>query len=52
MSAPAILTHHNADLLAQAVAARLITRLVDVQSTGRIPSWAVADTHLTLPTKA
>jgi 6-phosphogluconolactonase len=38
MSAPTILTHRNADLLAQAVAARLITRLVDVQSTGRIPS--------------
>jgi 6-phosphogluconolactonase len=41
MPAPTILTHHNADLLAQAVAARLITRLVDVQSTGRVPSWVL-----------
>jgi 6-phosphogluconolactonase len=39
--APTILTHRNADLLAQAVAARLITRLVDVQSTGRMPSWVL-----------
>jgi 6-phosphogluconolactonase len=41
MPGPAILTHRSADLLAQAVAARLITRLVDVQSTGRIPSWVL-----------
>jgi 6-phosphogluconolactonase len=41
MPAPTILTHHTADLLAQAVAARLITRLVDVQSTGRVPSWVL-----------
>lgn len=32
MSAPAVLVHRDADLLAQAVAARLVTRLVDVQS--------------------
>ena len=41
MPAPTILTHHTADLLAQAVAARLITRLVDVQSAGRVPSWVL-----------
>jgi 6-phosphogluconolactonase len=38
MSAPAVLVHRTADLLASAVAARLLTRLVDVQSTGRVPS--------------
>ncbi|HEX2497412.1 MAG: 6-phosphogluconolactonase [Actinomycetes bacterium] len=32
MSAPLVLVHRDADLLAQAVAARLVTRLVDVQS--------------------
>ncbi len=38
MSAPAVLVHRTADLLASAVAARLLTRLVDLQSTGRVPS--------------
>lgn len=38
MSVSEVLTHHNADLLAPAVAARLVTRLVDVQSSGRVPS--------------
>jgi 6-phosphogluconolactonase len=38
MSAPAVVVHRTADLLASAVAARLVTRLVDLQSTGRIPS--------------
>ena len=38
MSAPAVLVHRTADLLASAVAARLLTRLVDVQSAGRVPS--------------
>jgi 6-phosphogluconolactonase len=32
MSAPTVLVHRDATLLAQAVAARLVTRLVDVQS--------------------
>ncbi|MBA2456535.1 MAG: 6-phosphogluconolactonase [Nocardioidaceae bacterium] len=38
MTSPQVLTHHSVELLAPAVAARLITRLVDVQSSGRIPS--------------
>ncbi len=38
MSAPVVLVHRTADLLASAVAARLLTRLVDVQSAGRVPS--------------
>jgi 6-phosphogluconolactonase len=38
MSAPAVLVHRTADLLASTVAARLLTRLVDVQSPGRVPS--------------
>jgi 6-phosphogluconolactonase len=38
MSAPAVVVHRTADLLASAVAARLVTRLVDLQSAGRIPS--------------
>lgn len=37
-AAPEVLTHHTGDELAQAVAARLITRLVDIQSSGRVPS--------------
>lgn len=32
MSGPVVVVHHDADVLAQAVAARLITRLVDVQA--------------------
>ena len=35
---PEVVVHRDADVLAAAVAARLITRLVDVQSTGRVPS--------------
>ncbi|HYJ69047.1 MAG TPA: 6-phosphogluconolactonase [Nocardioidaceae bacterium] len=42
MSAPAVLVHRTADLLASAVAARLLTRLVDLQSTGRVPSVVLA----------
>jgi 6-phosphogluconolactonase len=38
MTASAVVVHRTADLLASAVAARLLTRLVDVQSTGRVPS--------------
>ncbi|MPZ93693.1 MAG: 6-phosphogluconolactonase [Propionibacteriales bacterium] len=38
MTSPIVVTHRGADLLAAAAAARLVTRLVDVQSTGRVPS--------------
>lgn len=38
MSSTQVLTHHSVDVLAPAVAGRLITRLVDIQSSGRIPS--------------
>lgn len=37
-SGPTLVVHHTGDLLAQAAAARMVTRLVDVQSTGRAPS--------------
>jgi 6-phosphogluconolactonase len=37
-SDPTLVVHHSGDLLAQAAAARLVTRLVDVQSTGRAAS--------------
>jgi 6-phosphogluconolactonase len=35
---PELLRHHTRDELAAAVAARLVTTLVDVQSSGRVPS--------------
>jgi 6-phosphogluconolactonase len=35
---PTVVVHRGSDLLAQAVAARLITRLVDAQSAGGVPS--------------
>lgn len=35
---PVVLRHPTADDVAHAVAARLVTRLADVQSTGRVPS--------------
>ena len=38
MSGSEVLTHRSVELLAPAVAARLVTRLVDVQSSGRVPS--------------
>jgi 6-phosphogluconolactonase len=38
MSPPTVLVHRTADVLASAVAARLLTQLVDLQSTGRVPS--------------
>ena len=38
MSKPEIVLHASPTLLAAAVAARLVTRLVDLQSTGKIPS--------------
>lgn len=41
MTEPTVLVHRTPELLAEAVCARLITTLVDVQSTGRIPSWVL-----------
>ncbi len=38
MSGPALLLHRDAEALTHAVAARLVTRLVDAQSNGRIAS--------------
>lgn len=38
MAEPVLVVHRSPGLLAQAVAARLVTRLVDVQSAGRAPS--------------
>jgi 6-phosphogluconolactonase len=35
---PTVVVHRGSDLLAQAVAARLVTRLVDAQSAGGVPS--------------
>ncbi|MDQ4084727.1 MAG: 6-phosphogluconolactonase [Actinomycetota bacterium] len=35
---PTLVVHRSAELLAQAAAARLVTRLVDAQSSGRVPS--------------
>ncbi len=37
MPEPTLLVHHNTDVLAEAVCARLITRLVDLQAAGRTP---------------
>ncbi len=37
MSAPEVVVHPDADVLASATAARLITTLIDVQASGRIP---------------
>lgn len=46
---PEILVHRDAEVLAQAVAARLITRLVDVQSArGGVPDAAGGGTHVVL----
>jgi 6-phosphogluconolactonase len=41
VSAPTVLVHRTPDELAEAVCARLITTLVDVQSSGRIPHWVL-----------
>lgn len=38
MTSPAVVVHRSAELLAAAAAARLVTRLVDLQSAGRVPS--------------
>lgn len=41
MTLPTVVVHPGADLLAQAVSARLVTALVDVQAAGRVPSWVL-----------
>jgi 6-phosphogluconolactonase len=41
MSEPTVLVHQAAEELAEAVCARLITSLVDLQSTGTIPHWVL-----------
>lgn len=38
MASPEISTHDSGNELAQSVATRLVTRLVDIQGTGRVPS--------------
>lgn len=38
---PEVVIHANADLLAATTAARLVTKLVDIQSTGRVPVVAL-----------
>jgi len=38
MTSPSVVVHHTDELLAAAAAARLVTRLVDIQSAGRTPS--------------
>ncbi len=37
-----VVVHHDAEVVAAAAAARLLTRLVDVQHTGRVPSVVLA----------
>ena len=41
MSSPTVIVHRTPDELAAAVCARLITKLVDVQSSDRIPHWVL-----------
>ncbi len=41
MPDPTLLVHRNADVLAEAVCARLLTRLVDLQAAGRTPHWVL-----------
>lgn len=38
---PTVLIHPTAEVLAEAATARLVTTLVDVQSTGRVPRWVL-----------
>ena len=38
---PEVVIHGNADMLAATTAARLVTRLVDIQSSGRVPAVAL-----------
>lgn len=41
MSVPEVVIHRTPDLLAATTAARLVTKLVDIQSTGRVPVVAL-----------
>lgn len=41
MSSPSVIVHRSPDVLAASVCARLITTLVDIQSSGRIPHWVL-----------
>ncbi len=41
MTDPTVVVHASAAVLAEAVAARLITSFVDVQSAGRVPHWVL-----------
>jgi 6-phosphogluconolactonase len=41
MSSPTVIVHRTPDELAGAVCARLVTALVDVQSSGRVPHWVL-----------
>ncbi|MBA3232542.1 MAG: 6-phosphogluconolactonase [Propionibacteriales bacterium] len=41
MTDATVIVHHNADELAQSVAARIITSFVDAQSAGRVPHWVL-----------
>ena len=41
MAAPTVLVHRTPEELAEAVCARLITTLVDIQASGRVPSWVL-----------
>jgi 6-phosphogluconolactonase len=41
VTASLIVVHRSADLLAAAVGARLVTRLVDMQAAGQVPSWVL-----------
>jgi len=41
VSHPEVIVHRTPDLLAAATAARLITKLMDIQATGRIPAIAL-----------
>jgi 6-phosphogluconolactonase len=41
MTEPTVLVHRTPEELAEAVCARLITTLVDIQASGRVPSWVL-----------
>ncbi len=41
MTAPTVVVHRSAELLAESVCARLVTALIDVQASGRTPSWVL-----------
>ncbi len=41
MTSPTVVVHRNAELLAESVCARLMTALIDVQASGRVPSWVL-----------